>query len=77
MDERAKAAFKWKFWYLTMMLNLVILFYALVFIFLLIIPEPYKVSGAILFLVAAIIMTIVTRRTYVKTKEWLDQNADS
>lgn len=77
MEERAKTAFKWKFWYLTIMLNVVILFYALVFIFLLIIPDPYKVPGAILFLIAAIIMTIATRRTYVKTKEWLDQNTES
>lgn len=76
MEERAKATFKWKFWHLTMMLNLVILFYALVIIFLLIIPDPYKVPGALLFLVAAIIMTIVTRRTYLTTKEWLNQNAD-
>jgi hypothetical protein len=76
MEERAKAAFKWKFWYLTIMLNVVILFYALVFIFLLIIPDPYKVPGAVLFLIAAIIMTIATRKKYIETKEWLDQNAD-
>jgi hypothetical protein len=76
MEEGAKATFGWKFWYLTIMLNLAILFYALVVIFLFIIPDPYKVPGSILFLVAAIVMTIVSQRSYVKTKEWLDQNVD-
>ena len=76
MEERAKESFKWKFWYLTMLLNLAILFYALVVIFLLIIPDPYKIPGSVLFFIAAIITTWISRETYFKTKGWLDQNAD-
>jgi len=76
MEEGAKATFKWKFWHLTIMLNLVILFYALVVVFLLIIPDPYKLPGAILFLVTAIIMTFLSRQTYIKTKKWLEENAE-
>ncbi|MDR2856042.1 MAG: hypothetical protein LBV40_07845 [Methanomicrobiales archaeon] len=76
MEEREKETFKWKFWHLTMLLNLSILFYALVIIFLLIIPDPYKVPGSIFFLLAAVIMTMISRRSYVQTKEWLSQNTD-
>ena len=76
MEEHAKESFKWKFWYMTMLLNLTILFYALVIIFLLIIPAPYKIPGSILFFIAAIIMTWLSRRIYFQTKGWLDQNVD-
>jgi len=75
MEERAKETFKWKFWHLTMLLNLAVLFYALVIIFIFIIPDPYKIPGSILFLVAAIIMTGISRKIYTQTKEWLSQNA--
>jgi len=76
MEESAKATFGWKFWFLTILLNLMILFYALVIIFILIIPDPYKMPGAILFLIAGIIMTFVSRKKYIETKAWLDQNPD-
>jgi hypothetical protein len=76
MEERVKETFKWKFWHLTMLLNLTILFYALVIIFLLIIPNPYKIPGSIFFLIAAIVMTVISQKIYAQTKEWLNQNAD-
>jgi exopolysaccharide biosynthesis protein len=76
MDERAKEKFKWKFWHVAMMLNLVILFYALVIIFLFIIPDPYKIPGSLLFLIAGVVMTFTTRKKYLETKQWLSDNAD-
>ena len=76
MDEHAKETFKWKFWHLTMLLNLAILCYALIIIFLFIIPNPYKIPGSVFFFIAAIIMTVISRKIYAQTKEWLNQNTD-
>ena len=76
MEERAKKTFTWKYWHMTILLNLMVLFYALVVIFLLIIPDPYRIPGSIFFLIAAVIMTVISRKTYMQTKEWLSQNAD-
>lgn len=73
MDESSKEQFRWKFWHLALILNGVVFFYALVIIALFIFPEPARVPGAVISLVIALILTVVFRRSYFKTKAWLDE----
>ena len=75
MDENSKEQFRWRFWYLAVILNGMILFYALFVVALTIFPKTAKIPGAIIFLILAIILTIVFRKRYYITKAWLNEHA--
>jgi len=72
MDDASKEQFRWRFWHLTVILNGVILFYALAVIALFLFPESFRMPGAVISLVLAVILTIVFAKNYRKTKSWLE-----
>jgi hypothetical protein len=49
--------------------------FALVPIALFLFPEAYKVPGAVISLILAVILTVIFTRNYHKTKAWLSEHA--
>ena len=74
MDDASKEQFRWKFWHLTVILNGVILFFALVPIAFFLFPEPAQVPGAVVCLILALILTYIFKKNYEKTKSWLNNH---
>lgn len=70
MDDATKERFKWKFYKLTLLLNVVILFYALAVIALFM-GRGYALPLFGLFLVAASVLAFVFMKLYRKDKAWL------
>jgi Ca2+/Na+ antiporter len=75
MDENAKAQFKWKFYRLTVELNIIVLLIAMSIAVFLIIHSPYTVPVIIGMLVLAFIVALDFIKKYRETKAWLDNNA--
>jgi len=75
MNESAKEQFKWKFWHIAVILNGVIFFFALGVIAIFLFPLAWRIPGSVGCLLIALALAAVFRRQYLKTKEWLDQNA--
>jgi hypothetical protein len=75
MDDASKEQFRWRFWHLTVILNGVILFFALVPIGFFLFPDPYKTPGAVISLILGILLTVIFTRNYHKTKAWLNEHA--
>ena len=75
MNESAKEQFKWKFWYNAVILNGVILFFALGVLAIFLFPQAWKVPWAVGCLLIAVVLAALFRRQYMKTKEWLDKTA--
>ena len=75
MNESAKEQFKWKFWYNAVLLNGVILFFALGVLAIFLFPQSFRIPGSIVCLLVALTLALLFRRQYLKTKEWLNQNA--
>ncbi len=76
MDNNAKAQFKWKFYRLTVELNIIVLLVAMSIPVFLIIHSPYTVPVIIGMLVLALILSWDFIKKYRKTKAWLDDNAE-
>lgn len=74
MDEDAKNQFKWKFYRLTLQLNVIVLLVALSVIGYFLLPNPYRIPLIAIMLVAAIVLSINFRKSYLKTKAWLDKD---
>ncbi len=70
MDDATRERFKWKFYKLTVLLNVVILFYALAVIAL-IVGRGYALPLFGLFVVAASVLAVVFMKIYRKEKAWL------
>lgn len=75
MNESAKEQFKWKFWYNAVILNGVVFFLALGIIAVFLFPMAWRMPGSVICLLIALLLAFVFRRQYLKTKQWLDQNA--
>lgn len=75
MDDASKEQFRWRFWHLTVLLNGVILFFALIPIALFLFPEAYRIPGAGISCILAVILTVIFTRNYHKTKAWLNEHA--
>lgn len=73
MDTATKEQFKWKFYRLAMLLNLVVLLIAAGAIALFIAPADYRVPSFLILLTAAIISGIYFRSKYRETREWLEE----
>ena len=73
MDEVAKGRFKWKFYKLTVLLNLVVLFIALAVILAVIGPAKYRIPVAVIFPLGAAFLSIYLLRQYKSTKKWLEE----
>jgi uncharacterized membrane protein HdeD (DUF308 family) len=70
MDDATRERFKWKFYKLTLLLNVVILFYALAVIALFM-GRGYALPLFAVFLVAASVLAFIFMRQYRKEKAWL------
>jgi hypothetical protein len=75
MDENAKARFKWKFYRLTVELNIIILLVAMSLAIFLIIHSSYTVPVTLGMLALAVILSLDFIKKYHETKAWLDDNA--
>ncbi|MDD5047819.1 MAG: hypothetical protein PHH09_02705 [Methanoregulaceae archaeon] len=76
MDEATRERFKWRFYRLAVLLNLVILLVAIGFVALFKAPEGYAIPlAAALFLLAGILV-VYFRGQYRLTKSWLEENQE-
>ena len=76
MDENAKAQFKWKFYRLTIELNIIVLLVAMSIPVFLIIHTPYTIPIIIGMLALALLLFMDFFKKYQETKAWLDDNAE-
>ena len=76
MDENAKTRFKWKFYRLTVELNIIVLLVALCILVFFIIHSPYTIPLIAGMLALAIFLIGDFFRKYKETKRWLEVNAD-
>jgi hypothetical protein len=75
MDENAKAQFKWKFYRLTVELNIIVLLVAMSVPVFLIIHSLYTVPVITGMLALALILSWDFIKKYQETKAWLDDTA--
>jgi amino acid transporter len=73
MDTATKEQFKWKFYRLAMLLNLIVLLIAAGVIAFFIAPEDYKIPAFLILFIMAFMAGIYFRGKYRETKEWLDE----
>ena len=75
MDENTKTQFKWKFYRLSVELNVIILLVAASVLVFIIVHSPYTLPLTAGMLIAASIIAFDFSRKYRETKAWLDSNA--
>jgi Ca2+/Na+ antiporter len=75
MDENAKTQFKWKFYRLTVELNIIILLVAVSILVYFFIHSPYSIMVIIGTLALALLLLMDFIKKYRETKAWLDENA--
>jgi hypothetical protein len=73
MDPATKESFRWKFYRLQIMINIVILLVAAAFMVLFLAPEEYRIPGFIGLILSATILALYTRNRYRVTKAWLEE----
>jgi len=76
MDENSKAQFRWKFYRLTVELNIIVLLVAMSIPVFFIIHSPYTVPLIMGMLAFALVLFIDFYKKYHETKAWLDENAE-
>lgn len=76
MDEDTKTKFKWKFYRLTIQLNLIILLAAISIIVFFIFHSQYTIPLITGVLILTIIISWDFFNRYRKTKAWLEEHAD-
>lgn len=72
MEDADKQVFKWKFWKLTIILNLIIIFVALAIGLFFKAPQPYGPAIAGALILADIPLIWYFRKDYYRTKAWLE-----
>jgi len=72
MDEATKGRFKWKFYKLTLVLNVIILLAALAVIALFLAPFGLNIPLSLVFFIAAVGLSALFMRMYRVEKAWLD-----
>jgi hypothetical protein len=75
MDEPTKERFKWKFYKLAVMLNIIVILVAVGFVALFKAPQGFALPLALIFFVLAVILGYYFRKGYHATRAWLDENA--
>jgi len=74
MDPATKEQFKWKFYRLVVMLNLIVLIVAIGIVALFKAPADYRIPVFLAFLIAAFLAAWHFRRQYRATRAWLQSN---
>jgi putative effector of murein hydrolase LrgA (UPF0299 family) len=75
MDENTKTRFKWKFYRLTVQLNIIILLVAMSIMVFFIFHSPYSIPFILGMLILAIVLAVDFKKKYKETKVWLNENA--
>ena len=73
MDTATKEQFKWKFYRLTILLNLIVLLVAIGVIAFFTAPPDYQMPAFLILLLAAFIVGIYFWGRYRETKIWLEE----
>ena len=76
MEEDVKTRFKWKFYRLTVELNIIILLVAMSIIVFFILHSPYSIPIIIGLLILAFILSLDFFKKYKDTKKWLDEQPE-
>ena len=76
MEEDVKTRFKWKFYHLTIELNIIILLVAMSVIVFFLFHSPYSIPIIIGMLIVAFILSLDFFRKYKATKKWLDEQPE-
>ena len=76
MDEDAKTRFKWKFYRLTIQLNIIIFLLALSVIVFFIFHSPYSIPLIIGMLILALVLSLDFFKKYKETKKWLADQSE-
>lgn len=79
MDANAKEQFRWKFYFLAVKLNIIILLVAVSVLIFFILPErleSYRLPLIAVMLIAAVILSLDFRKRYHETKAWLQEQPD-
>jgi hypothetical protein len=76
MDEDSKIRFKWKFYQLTIQLNLIVLLAGVSVIVFFLLHSPYTISLITGILILILILSWDFLNRYRKTKAWLEEHSD-
>lgn len=76
MEDDVKTRFKWKFYRLTVELNIIILLVAMSIIVFFILHSPYSIPIIIGMLILAFILSWDFFKKYKDTKKWLDEQPE-
>jgi putative effector of murein hydrolase LrgA (UPF0299 family) len=76
MDEDAKTRFKWKFYRLTIQLNIIIFLVAVSVIVFFIFHSPYSVPLIIGMLILVLILSLDFFKKFKETKKWLAEQPE-
>ncbi len=71
MDDDAKTQFRWKFYGLTIELNIIVMLVALSIIVFFIIHSPYTLPAILAMLALALVLCLDFVKRYRQTKAWL------
>jgi hypothetical protein len=71
MDQATKEQFKWKFYRLVVILNLIVLIVAIGFVALFKAPEDYRIPAFFISILAALLTAWHFQRQYRETRAWL------
>ncbi len=74
MDDLTKQRFKWKFYKLTVLLNIIVLMAGLAVILAFLAPPPFRLAVPAALIVLALVTGLYFRKKYLETKEWLDEH---
>ncbi|MEI8330716.1 MAG: hypothetical protein WCF90_03560 [Methanomicrobiales archaeon] len=76
MDESAKTQFRWKFYRLTVQLNIIVMIVALSIIIFFIVNSPYTPPTILGMLILALLLSLDFLKQYKETKAWLYAQPD-
>ena len=76
MEEDAKNRFRYKFYRLTIQLNIIIFLVAISVMVFFIVHSPYSVPIIIGMLILALILSLDFIKKYKETKRWLDEQPE-
>jgi Ca2+/Na+ antiporter len=76
MEEDVKTRFKWKFYHLTIELNIIILLVAMSIMVFFIFHSPYSIPIIMGMLIVAFILSLDFFKKYKATKKWLDEQPE-
>jgi Ca2+/Na+ antiporter len=76
MEDDVKTRFKWKFYRLTVELNIIILLVAMSIIVFFILHSSYSIPIIIGMLILAFILSLDFFKKYKDTKKWLDEQPE-